>query len=104
MDKEIKQEFENLARMVKGEFDNVHQKFDSAHKEIQDLREEMHEQFRQLRFEIKQIWSKLEEIEQKLGRISQTSKEDADALAGDVFDLRQRVEFLESQIKKLQKA
>lgn len=102
----VQKGFEETAKKadVDKRFEQVDKRFDKIEAEIVGLREEMHEQFRQLRLEIKQIWNKLEEIEQKLGKISQTSKEDADALASDVFDLRQRVEFLENQIKELRRA
>lgn len=113
MDKETKNEFENLARMIQTGFDEtakkievdkrfelVDKRFDDIEAQIADVKEEI----RQMRMEIKQIWNKLEEIEQKLERISQTSKEDVDAIASDILDLRQRIGFLENQIKEMQKA
>lgn len=110
MDKEIKQEFENLgkefenfARIVKEEFDNVHKEFDNVHKEISELRTEMNEQFHQLRLEIKDIWNKLGELEEKIDAAMKFSKEDIDAMAGDIFGIKKRVEFLENQLKGLQK-
>ncbi|MBI4692005.1 MAG: hypothetical protein HY773_00970 [Candidatus Terrybacteria bacterium] len=113
MDKETKNEFENLARMIQIGFDEtakkvdvdkrfeqVDKRFDKIEAELTDIKGEIY----QMRAEIKQIWNKLEEIEQKLERISQTSKEDVDAIASDVLDLKQRIGFLENQIKEIQKA
>ena len=57
-----------------------------------------------MRAEIKQIWNKLEEIEQKVEKISKIAKEDMDAIASDILNLRQRIEFLENQVKKIQTA
>ncbi len=81
-------------------FDGVDKRFDKIEAEIVDIKEEI----RQIRIDLKQIWSKLEEIEQKLGKVSGMAKEDADALGSEVLDLRQRVNFLEKQIKELQTA
>ena len=113
MDKETKNEFENLARMIQIGFDEtakkievdkrfeqVDKRFDKIEAELVDIKEEIS----QMRNEIKQIWNKLEEIEQKLEKISRTSKEDVDAIAGDVLGLRQKIEFLENQVMELQKA
>ncbi|MBU2578171.1 hypothetical protein KKA69_05105 [Patescibacteria group bacterium] len=129
MDKETKQEFDKinknfeekfdgLAGMVKVGFDGVYKelnnrfeqvdtRFDAVDKRfdgIDNRLDGIESEIRQIRVEINQIWNKLEEIEKKLERISQTSKEDVNAISGDVLDLKQRVEFLEKQVKKFQNA
>ncbi len=57
-----------------------------------------------LREEIRKIWIKLGEIDEKIERVSRMAREDVDAMAGDVIDLRQRVDFLENKVKELQAA
>ena len=54
--------------------------------------------------ETKNIRNKLDEIEERFKEISRMSKEDTDIMASDVFDLKQRVEFLENKVKELQAA
>lgn len=113
-EKRTDKKIESLAQMVAGgfeqvdrrfeqvdrRFEQVDKRFDSLEAQIIDLKEEV----RQIRVELKQIWNKLEEIEQRLEKLFRTAKEDADAIASDVINLRQRVEFLESQIKEMQTA
>ena len=91
---------DKLAQITARGFEQVDKRFDSLEVQIVEIKEDV----RQIRNEIKQIWNKLDEIEQRLEQISKTSKEDADAIASDVLDLRRRVEFLENQIKEMQSA
>ena len=75
----------------------MNKRFDAVESQIRDLREEV----KLIRIEMKHIWNKLDEIERKLETVSGTSREDTDAIAGDVFDLRRRIEIMEEQIKEI---
>ena len=97
---EIKEEVEGLAQIVAKGFEQVDKRFDNIEIRLSNLEDEV----RQMRAEIKQIWNKLEEIEQKVEKISKIAKEDMDAIASDILNLRQRIEFLENQVKKMQTA
>jgi len=92
--------FEDARKDRNERFAKVDERFDKVEAEINEIKEDTH----QIKVEVKQIWNKLDEIEKRLDKLSQTSKEDVDAIIGDVLNLKQRVDFLESQIKELEAA
>jgi len=106
MDKETKKEFEELGAMIKRGFDGVYKtmdaRFTAMDARFDQIRSEFHDEFHSLRLEIKSeindINTRLDTIEEKLDNVSKMAKEDIEATISDVFDLRQRVEVLESQI------
>ncbi|NOY35563.1 MAG: hypothetical protein GXP44_01420 [bacterium] len=86
-------------------FEQVDQRFEQMNTRFDILEERVENGFAGLWEEIRKIWTKLDDIEEKIERVSQMAKEDIDAMAGgDVIDLRQRVEFLETRVKELQTA
>jgi len=77
---------------------SVDKRLNTIESRLDDLTEEV----RQTKVQIKDIWTKLEDIEERLEKAIGMPKEDSDAISGDVLDLRQRVEFLENQVREMQ--
>ena len=57
-----------------------------------------------LTIELRAIHNDLDEIKVRLTKLEKRTLEDADAAAKDVLELRNRVEMLEKQVRKLQTA
>jgi len=102
MEKEVKNEIldaiNTFATGVDKRFDAVDKRFDIIESRLDDLTEEV----RQIKTDIKSIRERLDEIEEKLEGSIRMSKDDSDAISGDVIDLRRRVEFLENQVREMQ--
>ena len=74
MDKEIKNEFENLSRIVKAGFDGVGKKIEELKKEILEIKADLEDIKLRMgemvfRFEIKDIEKRLKRLEMKAGLI-----------------------------------
>ncbi len=88
---------EERFRGVGERFDRVDERFDRVEGDIERLRSEMHDEFARL-------WREIDDIKQCLKRVEDRTKEDSDAAAGDILELRERVEAVEQQVRQLQMA
>lgn len=81
-----KQEFEEFKTDVNKHFGRVEQRLENIESEL-----------RSINMELADIKSRLDHLEKR-------TKEDSDAHASDILELRQRVQMLERQVKQLQPA
>ncbi|MBI4992803.1 MAG: hypothetical protein HZC26_01525 [Candidatus Magasanikbacteria bacterium] len=81
-----KDEFEEFKGEVNKKFDEVNGRFDT------------------LESELRSICIELKDIKFRLAQLEKRTKEDSDAHASDILELRQRVQMLERQVKQLQPA
>lgn len=90
MDQETKQEFEDLTLIVKESFEKVDKRFDAVDSRLDHIDSHI--------FAIRQ---ELEDIRHRLESLEQATKEDTDAFAKDILELRSRLTAAEKQIAVL---
>ena len=72
--------------------------------EFNEFKNEVNGRFDTLESELRSIRIELTDIKSRLDQLEKRTKEDSDAHASDVLELRQRVQILERQVKQLQPA
>ncbi|OGH74437.1 MAG: hypothetical protein A3G00_00710 [Candidatus Magasanikbacteria bacterium RIFCSPLOWO2_12_FULL_43_12] len=72
--------------------------------EFNEFKEEVNGRFDNLESELRSIRIELIDINRRLDQLEKRTKEDSDAHASDILELRQRVQMLERQVGQLQPA
>ncbi|OGH72284.1 MAG: hypothetical protein A2921_00245 [Candidatus Magasanikbacteria bacterium RIFCSPLOWO2_01_FULL_43_20b] len=72
--------------------------------EFNEFKEEVNGRFDNLESELRSIRIELIDINRCLDQLEKRTKEDSDAHASDILELRQRVQMLERQVGQLQPA
>jgi len=103
MDQEIKKEFEELAKIVKGGFDEVDSKFVTLEEKMA-TKEDLEEMEDRLNSKIAAIQNELSEIRFELEALKKRVTEDTDAVIKDVIKLKERLDALEEQVKQIRTA
>ncbi|MEK7189427.1 MAG: hypothetical protein AAB666_00400 [Patescibacteria group bacterium] len=116
MDQEIKNEFEELARMVAEGFQSIEERMATkddlknfatkddlknfaTKDDLKILEKMMEDGFSSLRSELSTIRKDLVRLEEKIDQLAKTETEDVSAAYTDIADLRKRVEKLERQLQ-----
>lgn len=107
MDQEIKNEFEELARMVAEGFQSIEERMTTKEDlknfatkdDLKILEKMMEDGFSSLRSELLTIRKDLVRLEEKIDQLAKIETKDVSAAYTDIADLRKRVEKLERQLQ-----
>ena len=92
-----KMTLDNLAVIIKREFDRVNEKFDEHDQQFRQINNKLDS----MQADILSIKLELHDINVRLDRLEKRTLEDDSSFTSDILDLRKRVKAMERKIVKL---